>query len=55
LKSQEGFRFAYAHYANARFHGACFVKLDDDIVYCDLDRFGSRLCENYLVCRWSEG
>jgi hypothetical protein len=41
LKSQEGFRFAYAHYANARFHGACFVKLDDDIVYCDLERFAS--------------
>jgi hypothetical protein len=41
LKAQEGFRFAYAHYANARFNGCCFVKLDDDIVYCDLDRFDS--------------
>jgi hypothetical protein len=39
LKSQEGFRFAYAHYANARFHDAVFVKLDDDIVFCDVDRF----------------
>lgn len=41
LKSQEGFRFAYAHYSNAAFHDACFVKLDDDIVYCDIDRFES--------------
>ena len=41
LQSQEGFRFAYAHYANADFHDTCFVKLDDDIVYCDVDRFGS--------------
>ena len=41
LKSQEGFRFAYAHYSNAVFHDACFLKLDDDIVYCDIDRFAS--------------
>jgi len=41
LASQEGFRFAYAHYSNALFHDACFVKLDDDIVYCDTERFES--------------
>lgn len=41
LKSQEGFRFAYAHYSNASYHDACFVKLDDDIVYCDLRKFES--------------
>lgn len=41
LKSQEGFRFAYAHYSNALFNDACFVKLDDDIVYCDIERFES--------------
>jgi hypothetical protein len=41
LKSQEGFRFAYAHYSNAQFHDACFVKLDDDIVFCDLEQFDS--------------
>lgn len=41
LKSQDGFRFAYAHYSNATYHDTCFVKLDDDIVYCDLRRFES--------------
>jgi hypothetical protein len=41
LKSQEGFRSAYAHYSNARYHDACFVKMDDDIVYCDGGRFDS--------------
>ena len=41
LKSQEGFRFAYAHYSNATYHDTCFVKLDDDIVYCDLRNFES--------------
>lgn len=41
LQSQDGYRFAYAHYSNAHFHDAVFVKLDDDIVYCDVDSFGS--------------
>lgn len=39
LKSQDGFRFAYGHYSNAAYQDACFVKLDDDIVYCDLGQF----------------
>jgi len=39
LKSQDGFRFAYGHYSNAAYQDACFVKLDDDIVYCDVGQF----------------
>jgi hypothetical protein len=39
LKSQDGFRFAYGHYSNAAYQDACFVKLDDDIVYCDIGQF----------------
>lgn len=36
----EGFRFAYFHYAISHYADSLFLKLDDDIVYCDIDALG---------------
>jgi len=41
LKHYEGFRLAYNYYSSARFADSAFVKLDDDIVYCDIEGFRS--------------
>ena len=36
-KGYEGFKEAYKHYSHTRYSDSIFIKIDDDIVYCDLD------------------
>jgi hypothetical protein len=40
LKGYDAFRYVYRFYATSRFADNVFVKIDDDIVYFDIERFG---------------
>lgn len=37
-KSYKGFRQVYEFYSNKQFNNVAFIKLDDDIVYCDTNK-----------------
>jgi hypothetical protein len=39
LKSYEGFRLAYSFYSDSLYFNTCFIKLDDDIIFCDTNSF----------------
>jgi hypothetical protein len=41
----EGFKFSYLHYARNDYADCLFLKLDDDIVYCDVDAIGDFFLE----------
>jgi hypothetical protein len=41
LQHYKGFRLAYNYYSSARFVDSVFIKLDDDIVFCDMEGFKS--------------
>lgn len=40
LKGYSGFQHFYEEYNKSRYSDALFVKMDDDVIFCDVDEFG---------------
>ena len=51
LRGYKAFHYVYLHYAEAAYHDARFIKLDDDIVWCDLTQMRGFIDE---VCHGDE-
>lgn len=51
VRGYKAFHYVYLHYAEAAYHDARFIKLDDDIVWCDLTQMSGFVDE---ICRGDE-